>query len=169
MIQCFHCVSAEVNAYAPIVNENKNILEDVKKVKKKTKQMNPASSELSSLVPKVPSWSPSTHANEQLPSSPLRITPLPSLHRPCMHENHSSTVGIKLRNVITVCTPNVLLHLVASLHLSSTPRQKHCSVRHHQVQQLHSSNAILQLPLYTDGNITFLFIVRKRLTPVISL
>lgn len=34
MIQCFHCVSAEVNAYAPIVNENKNILEDVKKVKK---------------------------------------------------------------------------------------------------------------------------------------
>lgn len=35
MIQCFHCVSAEVNAYAPIVNENKNILEDVKKVKKK--------------------------------------------------------------------------------------------------------------------------------------
>lgn len=55
MIQCFHCVSAEVNAYAPIVTENKNILEDVKKVKKKTKQMNPASSELSSLVPKVPS------------------------------------------------------------------------------------------------------------------
>lgn len=35
MIQCFHCVSAEVNAYAPIVTENKNILEDVKKVKKK--------------------------------------------------------------------------------------------------------------------------------------
>lgn len=56
MIQCFHCVSAEVNAYAPIVTENKNILEDVKKVKKKNKkQMNPASSELSSLVPKVPS------------------------------------------------------------------------------------------------------------------
>lgn len=40
MIQCFHCVSAEVNAYAPIVTENKNILEDVKKVKKKKQKTN---------------------------------------------------------------------------------------------------------------------------------
>lgn len=130
------------------------------------KQMNPASSELSAPAPRVPSWPPSAHANEHLPSSPLRMNP--SSHRPCTHENPSSTVGIKSRNLITVCTANVSLHLVACLHLSSTPRQKRCSVRHRQVHRLHSSNAILQLQLHTDGNVTFLFIVR-RLIPVTSL